>query len=711
MKEQVTHRRWFARSLLAAVLGPALFAGCATKVTTPRIMFADARINGQPTRLAMDSGAATNWIFSSEADRLGVKAVPMPMNAASPRRGVSDPVRIEAAGQVIEAPIDTITLPWLARLTTRSLWGGDIVGAIGWPALRDNILVFDAERRMASRIEELPAEMADWTRLKIRRGAQLFVEIPFPNGMTHTFIVDTGCPCGVILPPDLWQGWKAANPDVSIKSTYGWTLAEKQMQRGERAMAEELQLGPLRFTNLPVGGEIKAEERRVTGQVVTALKAKYPYDESGREGMIGLFALERMDFIVDGKGGFAYLRPKPAAIGGGPAIHLPWLVAEGVRLNAIPQLAYAAEISGSLKDQKGDHDGAIAEFSRALELDPNNALLYTRRAGARKSKGDQNGAIADATHALEIDPKVRAAYLIRGNAFLNKGASDRALDDFDRALELDSKDSGVFAVRGFARLTENDFVGAAAEADRAIVLDSSLAPAFHLRGLAAGFQGDFAAAVLNFDRAIKLDSKNASLYAARGAAKAELGDRMGAASDTRRAVRLDPKISAAFFPKAIELEAAALQAGNSAQLRGNYTAALAEYENVIALKREAAVDAALYRQLLLRRLGRPVEDFSRVAAGWKDSWKKTLAGFLGGSVTEPTLLAEIPKENQRELPTLECEAFYYIGMMRLLGGDKNGARESWQKSLGKKYENAPAYQLTLGELRRLADAAKDNNRN
>ena len=76
---------------------------------------------------------------------------------------------------------------------------------------------------------------------------------------------------------------------------------------------------------------------------------------------------------------------------------------------------------GLAKSTKGDQDGAIADFSRAIELNPKLAEAYLNRGLAKSTKGDQDGAIADESQAIELNPKLAEAYLNRGGAKQTKG--------------------------------------------------------------------------------------------------------------------------------------------------------------------------------------------------------------------------------------------------------------------------------------------------
>jgi len=54
--------------------------------------------------------------------------------------------------------------------------------------------------------------------------------------------------------------------------------------------------------------------------------------------------------------------------------------------------------------KKGEVDRAIADYTEAIALDPNDAIAYSNRGVAYKKKGDKEQAIADFRTALEINP-------------------------------------------------------------------------------------------------------------------------------------------------------------------------------------------------------------------------------------------------------------------------------------------------------------------
>jgi Tetratricopeptide repeat len=89
---------------------------------------------------------------------------------------------------------------------------------------------------------------------------------------------------------------------------------------------------------------------------------------------------------------------------------------------------------GSL--EKEDYDGAIGDFTDAMEHWPRYAAAYFNRGAAHLGKKDYDHAIADYSQVITLNPKLAAAYRARGNAYHTKGELERAKADFDKADAL-----------------------------------------------------------------------------------------------------------------------------------------------------------------------------------------------------------------------------------------------------------------------------------
>ncbi len=55
-------------------------------------------------------------------------------------------------------------------------------------------------------------------------------------------------------------------------------------------------------------------------------------------------------------------------------------------------------------------DSALADFNRAIELMPTQAIVHSNRAYAYERMGRKQEALADVDAAIELDPKLLPAY-------------------------------------------------------------------------------------------------------------------------------------------------------------------------------------------------------------------------------------------------------------------------------------------------------------
>src|SRR5437763_4743396 len=88
------------------------------------------------------------------------------------------------------------------------------------------------------------------------------------------------------------------------------------------------------------------------------------------------------------------------------------LVFTGAVLAQEPQPQTAADYvnRGLAKHRKGDFNGAIADYDRALVLNPGDAATYSHRGAAKDGKRDFEAAITDFNTALSINPNYALAY-------------------------------------------------------------------------------------------------------------------------------------------------------------------------------------------------------------------------------------------------------------------------------------------------------------
>jgi tetratricopeptide (TPR) repeat protein len=155
---------------------------------------------------------------------------------------------------------------------------------------------------------------------------------------------------------------------------------------------------------------------------------------------------------------------------------------------------------------------------------PNDAEGFAQRASARRFNGDMNGAIADFSRAIELDPKSLSAVYNRGITRLQKGDYQAAIADLSRAIELSPNTADYYNDRGLAKLRKGDTDGAIADFTRCIDVDPKSVFAYRNRALAKDIKKDADGALADYNRAIELDPKNAGAFNNRGNIKKAKGD-------------------------------------------------------------------------------------------------------------------------------------------------------------------------------------------
>src|SRR5438874_9828447 len=190
----------------------------------------------------------------------------------------------------------------------------------------------------------------------------------------------------------------------------------------------------------------------------------------------------------------------------------------------------------------GDVNGAIADCTRAIELDPKSEPAVYKRGALKLQKGDYDGAIPDLTRAIELSPNTADYYSDRGLAKLRKRDNNGAIVDFTRAIELDAKNAIAYRNRALGKNINGDADGAIADYSRAIELDPKNVGAFYSRGMIKKAKGDLDGAIADFNSAIELNENFAVAYKNRGEAKQAKGDAAGANDDLKRAGELDPQL-------------------------------------------------------------------------------------------------------------------------------------------------------------------------
>lgn len=207
----------------------------------------------------------------------------------------------------------------------------------------------------------------------------------------------------------------------------------------------------------------------------------------------------------------------------------------------------AHELRGSIYQDLHLAKRALAEYERALSLDPYLVSTLLRRAVARTSVEDFGGALSDCNTAISIDSVRPDAYSGRGWVYTMKFEFPKAIEDFTQAVSLDPKCAKAFSGRAavysamaneerrkieqlartkrpadhaeiVARLEKMQelWQKCIEDATEALRVNHHLAKAYLTRGLVYAYQEAANKALDDFNAAVREDPSNARAYYNRG---------------------------------------------------------------------------------------------------------------------------------------------------------------------------------------------------
>ena len=136
---------------------------------------------------------------------------------------------------------------------------------------------------------------------------------------------------------------------------------------------------------------------------------------------------------------------------------------------------------------------------------PPSAEEFSQRGIARFEKNDLEGAIADFTKAIELNgQQLEFCFYFRGIALYRRGRLDEAIADLTKAITL-KQHPRFYGDRGNMLAQKGDLDGAMADLNRAVELDPKFAKAYGDRGIVRSIRGEETAAESDFKKCFELD--------------------------------------------------------------------------------------------------------------------------------------------------------------------------------------------------------------
>ncbi|MDZ7283938.1 tetratricopeptide repeat protein [Sphingomonas sanguinis] len=215
-----------------------------------------------------------------------------------------------------------------------------------------------------------------------------------------------------------------------------------------------------------------------------------------------------------------------------------------------PTTAYEYGQRAALYADRGMREEAIADYTKAIELNPNNVWAMSNRALTRIQMGEIAQAKTDLDQAEKIDPDYIQTIIARAMIADREKRPRDAIALYTKALQHEADNRFALGQRALAYLAIGDSAHAMADrttaADVAIKQAPDSALSYVERGNVLLDQQRFPDALKAFDQALSLDPKNVWALANRGLTHVWLRQEDAAAKDLDAAQAIDPRNAVVF---------------------------------------------------------------------------------------------------------------------------------------------------------------------
>jgi len=133
-----------------------------------------------------------------------------------------------------------------------------------------------------------------------------------------------------------------------------------------------------------------------------------------------------------------------------PSLRARRLVILGILLGVVLPIVFGPRLLAMARDllaqwlatraqqrlMEGDREGALADFNRAIDWNPNAWALYLQRANLRRELSDLPGSLDDLNSAIDRNPRAWAAFLLRAEVRQKMDKLDESLVDYTEAIGM-----------------------------------------------------------------------------------------------------------------------------------------------------------------------------------------------------------------------------------------------------------------------------------
>jgi tetratricopeptide (TPR) repeat protein len=183
---------------------------------------------------------------------------------------------------------------------------------------------------------------------------------------------------------------------------------------------------------------------------------------------------------------------------------------------------------------------AIECYRKAIELDPNNAIIHNDLGLSLHYQGKDEEAIECYQKAIELDPNNATIHSNLGLSLHNQGQDTEAIKCYRKAIELDPNNATIHSNLGLSLHNQGQDEEAIECYRKAIAIDPNYAFAHNNLGLSFSAQGKDSKAIDCYQKAIELDPSNATIHGNLGFSLSNQGRYEEATESYQKAIEIDP---------------------------------------------------------------------------------------------------------------------------------------------------------------------------
>ncbi len=210
----------------------------------------------------------------------------------------------------------------------------------------------------------------------------------------------------------------------------------------------------------------------------------------------------------------------------------------------MPAAPPSVAVSAKLVQESASLQPEPEEPVQTFKLEPDSLMGYFERASNRVRNGDVDGAIADYTAIIQVDPHNSQAYYRRGQSYSALGQNDAAMHDLDQAIH-------------WARIHSlgllKDFSGALTETIQTLKTELQKPKPSEAGTPSTGFLIE--STIDQYTQAIAANPTDAGAYFKRAQSRALLGDLQGAIADYSETIRYNPNYPDVYYRRALSRSA------------------------------------------------------------------------------------------------------------------------------------------------------------